>query len=70
MSQDPELERALHIVDLMPKVERDILLAWREYRVKLIEHMAKVKALKDSLDANKPRFVETIPNTSLSTVEE
>lgn len=70
MSQDPELERALHIVDLMPKAERDILLAWREYRVKLIEHMAKVKALKDSLDAERPRFVETIPNTSLSTVEE
>lgn len=70
MSQDSELERALHIVDLMPKAERDILLAWREYRVKLIEHRAKVKALKDSLDAERPRFVETMPDSSLSTVEE
>lgn len=63
------LSRFLHIVDLMPKAERDILLAWREYRIKLKEHMAKVKALKDSMDANRPRFIETIPSTLSTTTK-
>lgn len=61
------LSRSLRVVDLMPKAERDNLLAWRAYRVKLKEHMAKVKALQDSMDANKPRFVEVLPNCSSST---
>lgn len=63
------LSRFLHIVNLMPKAERDILLAWREYRIKLKEHMVKAKALKDSMDVNKPRFIEVVPNRSSSIVE-
>lgn len=63
------LSRFLHIVDLMPKAERDILLAWREYRIKLKEHLVKAKALKDSMDVNKPRFIEVVPNRSSSIVE-
>lgn len=58
------LSRFLHIVDLMPKVDRDILLAWRDYRVKLKEYLEKVAALKDCLDVNKPRFIEVISNDS------
>ena len=63
------LSRFLHVIDLMPEVERDILLAWREYRTELQEHMAKARALKDSLDAKRPRFIEVVPNHSLSTTE-
>lgn len=63
------LSRFLNIVDLMPKAERDILLAWRKYRAELKEHMVKAKALRDSLDANKPRFIEVISNRSLLTTE-
>ena len=48
----------------MPKVDRDILLAWRDYRVKLKEYLEKVAALKDCLDVNKPRFIEVISNDS------
>lgn len=63
------LSRFLHVVDLMPEVERDILLAWREYRTELQEHMAKARALKDSLEAKRPRFIEVVPNHSSSTTE-
>lgn len=63
------LSRFLHVVDLMPEAERDILLAWREYRTELQEHMAKARALKDSLDAKRPRFIEVVPNHSSSTTE-
>lgn len=66
---EASLSRFLHIVNLMPEAERDILLAWREYRTKLKEHMTKAKALKDSMDANKPRFIEVISNRSLLTTE-
>lgn len=57
VAKETNLPRFLHIVDLMPEVDRDILLAWREYRIKLKEYQEKTKALRDSLDANKPRFI-------------
>lgn len=63
------LSRFLHVVDLMPEAERDILLAWREYRTELQEHMVKARALRDSLEAKRPRFIEVVPNHSLSTTE-
>lgn len=61
-AREPNLSRFLQIVNLMPKADREILLAWREYRIKLKEYQEKTKALRDSLDANKPRFIETILN--------
>lgn len=68
-AKENNLSRFLHIVDLMPKADRDILLAWREYKIKLKEYMKKTKALRDSVDANKPRFVETIPSNSPTTTK-
>ena len=56
-ARESNLSQLLHIVDLMPEADRDILLAWREYRIKLKEYQEKTKALRDSLDANKPRFI-------------
>lgn len=52
----------MHIVDLMPKADRDVLMAWREYRSRLKEYREKTKALRDSLNANEPRFIETVIN--------
>lgn len=67
VAKESNLARFLHIADLMPKADRDILLAWREYRIKLKEYMEKVKTLRDSMSANKPRFIETVPSSSSST---
>lgn len=64
--EERNISRYLHIVNLMPEVERNILLSWRDYRIKMKEHMKKLKALKDSMDFNKPRFTETIPDYLLS----
>lgn len=65
--KEDNLSRFLHIVDLMSKADRDILLAWREYKIKLKEYMEKTKALRDSVEANRPRFIETFPSSSSST---
>ena len=48
----------LRILDLMPKADRDILIAWREYTMKKEEYWAKRRALTDSLNRNAPRFIE------------
>lgn len=48
----------LRILDLMPKADRDILIAWREYTMKREEYWAKRRALTDSLNRNAPRFIE------------
>lgn len=64
---EPDLPQFLGIVDLMPQTDRDIFLAWREYRIKLSEYREKTKSLRDSLKANEPRFIETSPNSSSST---
>ena len=67
LEKESNLARFLHIVDSMPKADRNILLAWREYRIKLKEYMEKVKTLRDSMSVNKPRFIETVPSSSSST---
>lgn len=56
-------------LELMPQADRDILLAWREYRIKLKEYREKTKALRDSLKANEPRLIETSPNSSSSSTK-
>lgn len=42
----------------MPKADRDILIAWREYTMKKEEYWAKRRALTDSLNRNAPCFIE------------
>lgn len=42
-ARESNLSQLLHIVDLMPKADRDILLAWREYRIKLKEYRKRPK---------------------------
>lgn len=69
VANEPDLPQFLDIVDLMPQADRDILLAWREYRIKLSEYREKTKALRDSLKANEPRLIETSPNSSSSTTK-
>lgn len=68
-ARESNLSQLLHIVDLMPKADRDILLAWREYRIKLKEYREKAKILRDSLNANEPRFIETMSNSSSITTK-
>lgn len=55
----------LRILDLMPKADRDILLAWRDYTIKRQEYRAKRRALADSLNSNAPRFIEKIEYAKL-----
>ena len=55
----------LRILDLMPKADRDILIAWREYTMKKEEYWAKRRALTDSLNRNAPRFIERRVNNML-----
>ncbi|CAG9892563.1 hypothetical protein BOVA713_1103 [Bacteroides ovatus] len=44
----------------MPKADRDILLAWRDYTIKKEEYREKTKSLLDSIHNNAPRFIEAI----------
>lgn len=66
-SKDSDFSRFLHVLDLMPKADRDILLAWRDYTIKKEEYREKTKLLLDSINNNAPRFIETIPSSSSST---
>lgn len=66
-AKNPDFSKYLQIVDQMPKADRDILLAWREYTIKKEEYRDKTKPLLDSINSNAPRFIETIPNSSPST---
>lgn len=61
-SKNPDFPKFLHILDLMPKADRDILLAWRDYTIKKEKYREKSKPLLDSISNNAPRFIETIPN--------
>lgn len=40
------------VVSLMPKADRDILLAWKEYRFRFKEYREQNKVLKDRLNVN------------------
>ena len=66
-SKDPDFPKYLRILDRMPKADRDILLAWRDYTIKREEYREKTKPLLDSIRDNAPRFIETIPSSSSST---
>lgn len=66
-SKNPCFSKCLQIVDRMPKTDRDILLAWRDYTIKKDEYREKTKPLLDSIHNNAPRFIETIPSNSSST---
>jgi len=59
-SKNPVFSKCLHILDLMPKADRDILLAWRDYTIKKEEYREKTKSLLDSINNNAPRFIEAI----------
>lgn len=65
-SKDPDFPKYLQILDRMPKADRDILLAWRDYTIKRDEYREKTKPLLDSIRNNAPRFIETIPSNSSS----
>lgn len=67
-SKYPDFPKYLQILDLMPKADRDILLAWRDYTIKREEYREKTKPLLDSIRNNAPRFIETIPSNSSSTI--
>lgn len=58
----PGLAKYLRIVDLMPKADRDVLLYWRDYKLKKWEFDKKNKATIDSLIGPAPHFIETISN--------
>lgn len=60
-----DVSEYLHILDLMPEADRDILLSWRDYTKKRGEYFTKRKALSDSLKRNAPRFIENIEYTKL-----
>ena len=60
MSRDPNFPKYLQILDRMPKADRDILLAWRDYTIKKEEYREKTKSLLDSIHNNAPRFIEAI----------
>ena len=64
-SKSPVFSKCLHILNLMPKADRDILIAWREYTMKREEYWAKRRALTDSLNRNAPRFIERRVNNML-----
>ena len=59
-SKSPVFSKCLHILNLMPKADRDILLAWRDYTIKKEEYREKTKSLLDSIHNNAPRFIEAI----------
>lgn len=59
-SKNPNFSKCLHILDLMPKAERDVLWAWRDYTIKKEEYRENTKSLLDSIHNNVPRFIETI----------
>ena len=59
-SKSPVFSKRLHILNLMPKADRDILLAWRDYTIKKEEYREKTKSLLDSIHNNAPRFIEAI----------
>lgn len=65
--KNPDYPKYLQIIDRMPKADRDILLAWRDYVIKKEEYREKTKPLLDSIHNNAPRFIETIPSNSSST---
>lgn len=65
--KNPDYPKYLQIIDRMPKADRDILLAWRDYVIKKEEYSEKTKPLLDSIHNNAPRFIETIPSNSSST---
>lgn len=67
-SKNPDFPKYLQILERMPKADRDILLAWRDYTVKKEEYSEKTKPLLDSIRNNAPRFIETVPGNSSSTV--
>ena len=56
-SKSPVFSKCLN---LMPKADRDILLAWRDYTIKKEEYREKTKSLLDSIHNNAPRFIEAI----------
>ena len=56
----PVFSKCLLILNLMPKADRDILLAWRDYTIKKEEYREKTKSLLDSIHNNAPRFIEAI----------
>ena len=58
--KSPVFSKCLHILNLMPKADRDILLAWRDYTIKKEEYREKTKSLLDSIHNNAPRFIEAI----------
>ena len=59
-SKNPDFPKYLQILDRMPKADRDILLAWRDYTIKKEEYREKTKSLLDSIHNNAPRFIEAI----------
>lgn len=63
----PGLAKYLRIVDLMPKADREVLLYWRDYKLKKWEFDKKNKATVDSLIGPAPHFIETISNNTPST---
>lgn len=65
--KDPDYPKYLQIIEKMPKADGDILLNWRDYTIKRDEYREKTKPLLDSIKANAPRFIETIPSSSSST---
>ena len=67
-AKDPDFPKYLQILGRIPKADRDILLAWRDYTIKRDEYREKTKPLLDSIHNNAPRFIETIPSNSSSTI--
>ena len=59
-SKNPSFSKCLHILDLMPKADQDILLSWRDYTIKKEEYREKTKSLLDSIHSNTPRFIEAV----------
>ena len=66
--KNPDYPKYLQIIDRMPKADRDILLAWRDYVIKKEEYREKTKPILDSIRDNAPRFIETISSSSSAAI--
>lgn len=67
--RESELSQYLRIINSMPQADRDAFLSWWDYIIKEREFKRKSRIILDSLIGDPPRFIETIPSSSSSTIK-